>query len=225
CQRPFVLRLHLPARGAAAALRAGRPAQRGRWRGAGRSRLVPQDGELDRRRPRRQSFRHRRRDARCAETAFEPGAALLSGGAARPRLGAVDGGAPCRHFQGSARAGRALAGQVAASQRRTLSSRRIRHLRAAHRDRRSAGRGDDAGSGRRSRALRRRCGIQGRSRHSLPFAVFEQRRRDRARALAAAAPRGGLFRLPSRQPRHPPEFRRARTHRRRAGRRRDARHV
>ncbi|KAH2775478.1 hypothetical protein KXW38_002019, partial [Aspergillus fumigatus] len=72
CQRPFVLRLHLPARGAAAALRAGRPAQRGRWRGAGRSRLVPQDGELDRRRPRRQSFRHRRRDARCAETAFEP---------------------------------------------------------------------------------------------------------------------------------------------------------
>ena len=34
-QRALVLRLHLPARGAAAALRAGRPAERGRWRRRG----------------------------------------------------------------------------------------------------------------------------------------------------------------------------------------------
>ena len=40
-QRPVLLRLHLPARGAAAALRAGRPAQRGRRRGARRTGLVP----------------------------------------------------------------------------------------------------------------------------------------------------------------------------------------
>ena len=40
-QRPVVLRLHLPARGAAAALRAGGPAERGRWRRAGRTGVVP----------------------------------------------------------------------------------------------------------------------------------------------------------------------------------------
>ena len=53
-QRAVVLRLHLPARGAAADLRAGGPAERGR-RGGRRDRLVPADGKLDRRRSRWQS--------------------------------------------------------------------------------------------------------------------------------------------------------------------------
>ena len=39
--------------------------------------------------------------------------------------------------------------------------------------------------------------------------ISNNSRRDRARPAAAAAPRGGLLRLPSRQPRHPAEFRRA----------------
>ena len=43
-------------------------------------------GKLDRRRPRRQSVRHRRRDARHAAAAVEPGDELLSRGAARARL-------------------------------------------------------------------------------------------------------------------------------------------
>ena len=47
--------------------------------------------------------RHRRGHARHAETACEPGAALLSRGAARARLRAVDGRASHRHLQGSAR--------------------------------------------------------------------------------------------------------------------------
>ena len=102
-QRPVVLRLHVPARGAAAALRAGRPAERGRWRGERRTGLVPEDGKLDRRRPRRQSLRHRRGHARHLEAACQPGAALLSRGAARARLRAVDGRASHRHLQGSAR--------------------------------------------------------------------------------------------------------------------------
>ena len=39
--------------------------------------------------------------------------------------------------------------------------------------------------------------------------IANNSRRDRARAAAAAAPRGGLLRLPSRPSRHPAEFRRA----------------
>ncbi len=114
-QRPVVLRLHVPARGAAAALRAGRPAQRGRRRGERRTGVVPEDGKLDRRRSRRQSVRHRRGHARHLEAACQPGAALLSRRAARARLRTVDGRASHRHLQGSAPARRTLAGQVAAS--------------------------------------------------------------------------------------------------------------
>ena len=169
-QWPVVLRLHLPARGAAAALRAGRPAERGATAHSGRTGLVPEDGKLDRRRPRRQSVRDRRRDARHAAAAVEPGAALLSGGTARARRRTVAGGASGRCFQGFARAGGALAGQVAAPQRRALSPRGIRHLCAADRDRDAAGRGDHTPGGRRGRALRRCRGIQGRSRHPLSLA-------------------------------------------------------
>ena len=64
-----VLRLHLPARGAAAALRARGPAERGGCRRARRAGVVPADGKLDRRRSRRQSLRHRRCDARHAAPA------------------------------------------------------------------------------------------------------------------------------------------------------------
>ena len=208
-QRAVVLRLHFPARGAAAALRAGGPAERGRRRGARRTGLIPQDGKLDRRRPRRQSVRDGRRHARHAETAREPGAALLSGRAARAWRRAVDGRASHRHLQGSARARRALARQVAASQRRTLSAGGFRHFRAADGDRRAAGGGNHARRRRRGRTLRQCGGTQDRSRHPLPLAVFKQCRRDRPRPAAAVAPRSGLLRLPSRKPRHPPELRRA----------------
>ena len=55
--------------------------------------------------------------------------------------------------------------------------------------------------------------------------IANNSRRDRARPAAAASPGGGLFRLPSRQPRHAAEFRRARAHHRRVDGRRDAGHV
>ena len=50
---------------------------------ARRTGVVPDHGKLDRRRPRRQSVRHRRRHARHAAAAVEPGDELLSGGVAR----------------------------------------------------------------------------------------------------------------------------------------------
>ena len=224
-QRPVVLRLHLPARGAAAALRAGGPAERGRQRRARRTGVVPADGKLDRRRPRRQPVRHRRGDARHAEAAVEPGAALLSRGTARARLRAVAGGASGRRLQGFAQSRRTLARQVAASQRRALSPRGIRHLRAADRDRAEARCRHYPAAGRRSRGLCRCRRVQDRSRYSLSLADLEQFGRDRARPAAAAAPRRRLFRLPPRQPRYPAEFRRARAHRRRTDRCGDARHV
>ena len=56
---------------------------------ARRAGVVPEHGKLDRRRPRRQSVRHRRRDARHAAPAVEPRPALLSRGAARARRRAV----------------------------------------------------------------------------------------------------------------------------------------
>ena len=127
--------------------------------------------------------------------------------------------------EGSARARRALARHLAASQRRAVSAGGVRHLCAADRDRAEARRRNHAAAGRRGRALRQRRGVQGRSRYSLSLADLEQFRRDRARPAAAVAPRGGLLRLPSRQPRHPAELRRARAHGRRTDRRRDARHV
>ena len=164
-QRPVVLRLHLPARGAAAALRAGGPAERGRRR-ARRTGVVPADGKLDRRRSRRQPVRDRRGDARHARAAVEPGAALLSRGTARARLRAVDGGASGRRLQGSAQSRRTLARQVAASQRRALSPRGIGHLRAADRDRAEAGCRHYPAAGRRSRGLCR-C-----RRSSRPISIF-----------------------------------------------------
>ena len=119
-----------------------------------RTGLLPEDGKLDRRRPRRQSVRDRRRHARHAETAVEPGAALLSGRTARARRRTVAGGASGRRLQGSARARRTLAGQVAASQRRALSAGGIRHLCAADRDRGAARGGNHPRGGRRGGALR-----------------------------------------------------------------------
>ena len=120
-QRAFVLRLHFPARGAAAALRAGRPAEPGGGRRARRTGVLPDHGKLDRRRPRRQPVRHRRRDARHAAAAVEPGDELLSGGVARARRRTVAGRASCRCLRGIARAGRALA----RSPRRTGAANRI----------------------------------------------------------------------------------------------------
>ena len=223
-QRPVVLRLHLPARSAAAALHAGGPAERRRERPR-RTGLVPQDGKLDRRRPRRQPVRDRRRHARHAETAVEPGAAILSGRTARARRRIVAGGASGRCLQGSARTRRALAGQVAAPERRALSPRGIRHLCAADGDRGTARGRNHPRGGRRGGALRQCRGIQGRSRYSLPLADLEQFRRDRARAAAAVAPGRGLLRFPPRKPRHPAKFGGARAHGRGIDRRGDARHV
>ena len=131
-----------------------------------RTGLVPQDGKLDRRRPRRQPVRDRRRHARHAETAVEPGAALLSGRTARARRRTVAGGASGRRFQGSARARGTLAGQVAASERRALSPRGIRHLCAADRDRGEARGGNHPRGGRRGGALRQ-C-----RRNSRPISIF-----------------------------------------------------
>ena len=67
---------------------------------------------------------------------------------------------------------------------------------------------NQAAAGRQGRALSR-SGIQGRSRHAPSLADREQFARHRARPAAAVAPRGGLLRLSSRQPRYPPELRRA----------------
>ncbi len=133
---------------------------------AGRTGVFPADGKLDRRRPRRQPVRDRRGDARHARAAVEPGAALLSRGTARARLRAVDGGASGRRLQGSAQSGRTLARQVAASQRRALSPRGIRHLRAPHGDRAEAGCRHHPAAGRRSRGLCR-C-----RRSSRPISIF-----------------------------------------------------
>ncbi len=69
---------------------------------ASEPRLVPAHGQLDRRRPRRQSLRHRRRDARHAAAAVEPGDAILSQRAARARLGIVDRSASRRRLRGAA---------------------------------------------------------------------------------------------------------------------------
>ena len=89
----------------------------------------------------------------------------------------------------------------------------------------TAGRGNHPGAGRRSRALCRCRGIQGRPRHHLSLADREQFAGDRARPAAAAAPGGGLFRLSPGEPRHPAEFGGARAHGRGADRRGDARNV
>ena len=85
----------------------------------------------------------------------------------------------------------------------------VRHLCPAHRDRAAAAGRDHPPAGRRGRALCERDGVQGRSRCSRPLADLEQFGRDRARPAAAVAPRRGLFRLPSRQPRYQAEFGRA----------------
>ena len=74
--------------------------------------------------------------------------ALLSGGTACSRLRAVDVRSSHRHLQGPACACRTLAGQVAASQRRTLSAGGIRHFRAADGDRCTAWGGNHARRGR-----------------------------------------------------------------------------
>ena len=152
-QRPFVLRLHVPARGAAAALHARRPAEPGGGRRARRTGVLPDHGKLDRRRPRRQPVRHRRRHARHAAAAVEPGAELLSGGIARARRRTVAGGASRRRFRGIARARRALARHVAASQRRAVSPRGVGNLCPVDRDCGKAGGRDDTAAGRRGRAL------------------------------------------------------------------------
>ena len=65
-QRPVVLRLHLPARGAAAALRAGGPAATQADGARAEIGVVPADGQLDRRRSRRQPVRDGGGDARHA---------------------------------------------------------------------------------------------------------------------------------------------------------------
>ena len=152
-QRPVVLRLHVPARGAAAGQRAGGPAGGGRRAGCRRTRLVPAHGQLDRRRPRRQSLRHRRRDARHAAAAVEPGDAILSQRAARARLRAVDRGASRRRLRGAAHAGGALARYLAAPERRALSPRGLRHLCAPDGDGRNASGRDHAPAGRQGRAI------------------------------------------------------------------------
>ncbi len=118
--------------------------------------------------------------------AVEPRAALLSRGTARARFRTVARGASCRCLEGFAGARRALARHLAASKRRALPAGGVRHLRPADRHRREAGRGNHQGAGRRSRALRRCRGVQGRSRYSLSLADLEQFARDRARAAAAA---------------------------------------
>ena len=100
------------------------------------------------------------------------------------RLGTVAGGASCRRLRRIARAGRALARHLAASKRRTVSPRGVRHLCPADRDRAAAGGRDHPPAGRRGRALCEREGIQGRSRRARPFADCEQFRRDRARPAA-----------------------------------------
>ena len=111
--------------------------------------VLPDHGKLDRRRPRRQPVRHRRRHARHAAAAVEPGDELLSGGVARARCRTVAGGASRRRFRGIARARRALARLLAASQRRAVSPRGVRHLCPVDRDRRKARGRDDKASGRR----------------------------------------------------------------------------
>ena len=228
-QRAVVLRLHLPARGAAAALRAGGPAARRRRTGrqgrARRAGVVPAHGQLDRRRPRRQPVRHRGGDARHAAPAGDAGAAVLSRGAACAGRRIVAGRAPRRRLRRVANAGRAFARPIAASQRRALSPGGIRHLCPARRDRAEARRRNQPRAGRRGRALCQCKGVQGRSRYSRPLADREQFAGDRARPAALAAPGGGLLRIPSRQPRHQAEFRRARTHHRRIDRRGLPRHV
>ncbi len=70
--------------------------------------------------------------------AVEPRAAILSRGTACAWCGAVDRRASGRHLRGTARAGRALAGYLAAPQRRTLPACGLRHLCAADRDREQA---------------------------------------------------------------------------------------
>ena len=152
-QRPVVLRLHLPARGAAAGQCAGGSAGGGRRAGRQRARLVPAHGKLDRRRPRRQSLRHRRRHARHAAAAVEPGDAVLSERAARARLGAVDRGASRRRLRGAAHARGALARHLAAPERRALSPRGLRHLCAPDGHGRKARGRDHPPAGRQGRAL------------------------------------------------------------------------
>ncbi len=120
---------------------------------------------------------------------------------------------------------RALAGYLAAPERRALPAGGIGHLCKAHRHRREAGCGNHPAAGRRSGALRRCRGVQGRSRYAPPFADIEQIGRDRARAAAAVARGRGLLRLSPREPRHPAELGGARAHRRRADRCGDDRHV
>ena len=126
----------------------------------------------------------------------------------------------------SARAGRALARYLAASKRRALSAGGIRHLCAADRDRARGWMSKPPG---RRSARPRPMPVSKEFKADLDVLhrslIANNSRRDRARAAAAVAPRGGLFRLSSRQPRHAAEFRRARAHRRRTDRRGDARHV
>ncbi len=76
----------------------------------------------------------------------QPRAALLSGGTARARLRTVAGGASCRCLEGFAGARRALTRYLAASKRRAIPAGGVRHLRAAHRDRREAGCGNHPAS-------------------------------------------------------------------------------
>ena len=130
-QWSFLLRLHLPARGAAAALRAGRPAEQGSGRRPGRTGVVPENGKLDRRRPRRQSVRHGRCHARHAAAAVEPRDELLSRGTASARRRALAGRAPRRCVRGIAHTRRALARHLAAPQWRAVSIGGIGHLCAA----------------------------------------------------------------------------------------------
>ena len=90
-QRPVLLRLHVLSRAAAHLLR-----DRGRTRAPGADRrrqarrLVPARRLVDRRRPRRQPLRHRRRAGRGDAPAERARARPLSRGAARARRRAVD---------------------------------------------------------------------------------------------------------------------------------------
>ena len=131
-QRSGLLRPHLPARAARLLRRPGGSPRRHRS-GLARPRraVLPAHGELDRRRPRRQSLRHGRRDGAGARHAKPAGAALLSRGAASARRRIAARWPHRARLRGLARAGGALAGPFVGTPGRALPARHRRHLREA----------------------------------------------------------------------------------------------
>ena len=113
-------------------------------------------GKLDRRRPRRQSVRHRGRDARHAAAAVEPRAALLSRGVARARLRTVARGASCRRLRricARSPSARPTPRRIGAASR--IGWRSPASMPGSPRPRARLDVGNHPAAGRRSRALRR----------------------------------------------------------------------